>query len=347
MMYKKILSILISVVLILICFASCGDNVSPITKDVENLKLLRGLNLSGLEYRHRPLFYIDRKSVYEDIAQQGFDHVRVPVDFRIYFNNEKGEFKKSFLNRLDNIINMANHEGLAVMLDFHGWSNFNVANGDTELFLSIWEKVAEHYKDYSNMLLFELINEPHTTEGGDLNMTNLMELQCKAIEKIRVISPDRTIVVATAEWNGTWTLKDFNPPAYDNLILAVHCYEPMDFTHQGQWWAGRAGTKESLTDEMLLGLYEHLDRIKEFKERTGMEVVLNEFGAITTGIISDDDLYRFVSVITKYAEKNGFGWTYWEYNKEFGAYKKGFLGIGGEWREVMLDALFLRERKGE
>lgn len=325
------------------CFAGCNkkEDLTPITKDVEGLRLLKGVNLSALEDPYKPNRYLNKEATYTNIAEQGFDHIRLPVDFRCYCN-EDGVLNNDFQERLDKIINMANHAGLAVMLDFHGWYDLNVENGDDALFITIWKYLAEHYKDYSNMLLFELINEPHTTEGGDLGMIRLMQLQSRTIEAIRAISPDRTIVVATAEWNGSWTLKDFEPLEYDNLILAVHTYAPMDFTHQGQAWAGRGDDKYPLTDDMLIDLYTDLNRIKEFKERTGMEVILNEFGASTNGVISDDDLYRYFSTITKFADKNDFGWTYWEYNSGFGVYDKGFLGIGGKWREVVLDALLLR-----
>ena len=343
-MLKRIASLFICVILTLLCFVGCNNTPQPVTKDVENLKLSRGINMSGLEYTIRARSHLYKLSTYKNVASQGFDHIRLPVDFRKYLD-DKGEFKGKFLKKLDNIINMATSQGLAVMLDFHGWPDFNTEKGDTKTFISIWKSVAKHYKGYSNMLLFELINEPHTTEGGDLSMDKLMKLQNEAIEAIRAIDPDRTIVVATADWNGIWTLKDFTPPEYDNLILAVHCYEPMSFTHQGQRWMGTQDVRVPLTDEHIVNLLMQLNDIVEFKNRTGMTVVINEFGITTNGAINDNDIYRYLSTITKFAKKNDIGWTYWEYNESFGAYKRGFLGIGAKWRDAVVDGLFLRERE--
>ncbi len=321
------------------CLAGCSSSPKPILGDVGEVTLSKGINLSALEDKNKPSSYLNKEETYTNIASKGFDHIRLPVDFRNYANDE-GEVKKSFYRRLDKIINLANNAGLAVMLDFHGWYDLNVSKGDAKLFLDIWKDVAEHYKDYSNLLLFELINEPHTTEGGDLNMSTLTALQTAAIENIREISPERTVVVATAEWNGPWTLKNFNLTEFDNIIVAVHSYEPMDFTHQGFAWMETEDVKLELTDEMIEELDKQLKLIVDFTNRTGMKVVLNEFGLNTGGHISDEDMHRYLSHITAFAEENGIAWTYWEYNAGFGVFEPDHLGSAkGEWRENVLDAL--------
>lgn len=347
----RLLAVLSCAVLTGMCLASCEatsssdsnpDSKPQSTSSTENFEpvdITRGLNLSALEGKHQQYSYLDKKETYTNVASKGFDHIRLPVDFRNYANS-KGVVKKSFYRRLDKIIDMANDEGLAVMLDFHGWYDFNVSHGDAKLFLNIWSDVAEHYKNHSNMLMFELINEPHETEGGDLNMDVLTALQTTAIENIREISPHRTIIVATAEWNGPWTLRDFDLTQFDNIIVAIHTYEPMDFTHQGFSWMGTQDVKLELTDEMLEKLDKQLKLITDFRNRTGMKVVINEFGVNTSGHISDEDVHRYLSHITAFAEENDIAWTYWEYNAGFGVYKtKGWGPAKGEWRENVLDAL--------
>jgi len=341
---KRIISIIMSIAIIIGCLTSCEESPKPITQDVGEVTLSKGVNLSALEDKYKSSSYLDKKSTYTEIVKKGFDHIRLPVDFRI-FSDDKGTLNEKSFKRIDNIINTANNEGLAVMLDFHGWNDFNTEKGDSERFIAIWKNVAERYKDFSNLLLFELINEPHTTEGGDLSMGKLMRLQNEAIDAIRAISPDRTIVISTAEWNGPWTLKDFTPPEYDNLILALHTYEPLDFTHQGMKWAGTEDVKLALTDDMLINLRTQLNLIVEFKERTGMKVILNEFGLNTTGHISDKDVKRYLSTVTKVCSENDIPWTYWSYNGQFGFYNSNAFGIGAGWRENVLDSLFLHERE--
>lgn len=316
-----------------------SNNKPTRTSVVKKYGLKKGLNLSALEDATKTNSFLDKETTYTDIASKGFDHIRLPVDFR-NFSDKNGIIKESFYERLDKIIKMANDSGLVVMLDFHGWYNLNVTNGDDKLFLAIWNDLAKHYKGNNDKLMFELINEPHTTENGDLDMTKLMALQLKALQQIRSIDSERTVVIAAPEWNGPWTLKNFTVPNYDNIIVAIHTYAPLDFTHQGMAWAGTQNVKLPLTTEMLISLTAELILIKEFTDRTGCEVILNEFGLNTTGHISDEDVNKYLTRIVEYTEKNNIPWTYWCYNGDFGVYKSGFLGIGGSWRQNVLDALF-------
>ena len=331
---KKLLCIILSVLLL---FTACKD-------DTENSKqktytMTRGINLSALESIFKPNSFLDKEKTFIEISKKGFDHVRLPVDFRNYCNSD-GVISDSFYKRLDNIIKMATDNGLIVMLDFHGWYDFNIGKGDNVIFTKIWQNLAEHFKDFSkDALMFELINEPHTTEGGDLDAENLWNLQNSVIGEIRKIDPMRTIVVAMPEWNGPWTLDNFKNYDFENLIVAIHTYEPLDFTHQGEAWAGKGDIKLELTDEMLLSLNNQLHQILKFRLLTGHEVILNEFGLVTTGAISSEDVSKYLSYITKSMEAHGVPWTYWSYSGSFGVYNDGFLGIGKGWRQNVIDAL--------
>ena len=329
-----------SLILALLFLCGCGNSAKPIlhSDDIE-VNIQKGVNLSGLEGVFPSHSYIDSEKTFAQIVEKGFDHIRLPVDFRIYAD-ENGVIKDSFYKRLDKIINTANSYGLAVMLDFHGWNDICLLN-DGKLFFSIWENVAEHYKDYSNMLMFELINEPHTTEGGDLDASYLKSLQEVAVKKIRAISPHRTIVLATANWNASWSLNTFNLTDIENTIVAVHIYDPMDFTHQGMEWAGKADVSMPYNDEVDAALDRTFKEILEFKERTGMKIVINEFGVNTSGYVSEEDVCKYFRKITAFAKENDIAWTYWEYNRGFGLFKPDFLlSASGKWREPIVDSLF-------
>lgn len=330
-----------SLILALLSLCGCSKNTpQPIlhSEDIE-VNIQKGINLSGLEGAFPSKSYIDSEKTFAQIAEKGFDHVRLPVDFRKYAD-ENGVIKNSFYKRLDKIINTANSYGLVVMLDFHGWYDISLLN-DGKLFFSIWENVAEHYKDYSNMLMFELINEPHTTEGGDLDASFLKSLQETAVKKIRAISPHRTIVLASADWNATWSLHTFNLTDVENTLVAVHIYDPLDFTHQGMEWAGKGDVSMPYNDEVDAALDKAFKDILEFKQRTGMKIVINEFGVNTSGYVSDEDVCKYFNKITSFAKENDIAWTYWEYNFGFGLFKPNFfLSPSGKWRETIVDALF-------
>ena len=131
--------IIFSLILALLSLCGCSKNTpQPIlhSEDIE-VNIQKGINLSGLEGVFPSKSYIDSEKTFAQIAEKGFDHVRLPVDFRIYAD-ENGVIKDSFYKRLDKIINTANSYGLAVMLDFHGWYDISLLD-DGKLFFSIWE----------------------------------------------------------------------------------------------------------------------------------------------------------------------------------------------------------------
>ena len=345
-----LLAISIAVIAVVLAKSNDREPVTKVDRPVETDSTIKtvmkkGINFEGLEDSRKSNSFIDKESTYKDIASKGFDHIRLPVDFR-HFADENGVISESFYKRLDKIIKMANESGLAISLDFHSWWDFNLSNGDDELFYNIWENVAAHYKDYdTTMLAFELINEPHTTEGGDLDMDNLNIIQRKAVEIIRSITPDRTIVLATAEWNGSWTLENFTLTDYDNVYVAVHCYAPLEFTHQGMAWMGTQDVHIAMSDfnaeygTVRSALLRDLHKIPKFEERTGMSVILNEFGVNTSGHISDEDVQNYLSTTVNYLNERDISWSYWAYNGGFGLYKTNFFGKDGEWREVPLNAI--------
>ena len=95
------------------------------------LPFLRGVNINQLEgssyystSSYRSTYYLSLDSTYSDIKAKGFDHVRLPVDFRNYYDSSTKAFKTSGNYRIadiDTVINKALNAGLYVTLDFHGW----------------------------------------------------------------------------------------------------------------------------------------------------------------------------------------------------------------------------------
>ena len=351
---KRFLCLLLAFPFALPC-AGCAKRApepAPREYNEQGYRLLpfsHGINLSCMEY---PWYFtmttywkMKKSRTYEDIVAQGFDHVRVPVDFRLYYDADKKELKKSFLRRLDSMIAKAETAGLYVCLDFHGWNNINTDKPEhKETFVTIWRLLAEHYKDASDYVIFELLNEPHTNEGGNLDSKRLNALQNETIAAIRETNPDRLILAATADWNGWWTLGDLRLPTGDkNIAVAVHTYTPLKFTHQGATWGDPNNTfRVPLTQDMLLELKSDLDHFMEFTNKTGVQVVLNEFG-VHKGVVDPADTTKYLAFLSDYCRENGLAWTvwnYWEYGGNgFGATKNG------KWRDDVMNGLFPERAK--
>ncbi len=339
---------------------------------IDSLAIKRGINVSTLEYfgANKDLRIALRggeftREMVEDIKAQGFDHIRLPVNFGD--NYENGNVTEDFFAQVDRVVDMILDCDLTVVLDFHGWEELKSDVGSNkEKFYDIWEEISEHYADYPNELLFEIFNEPYEKEGPDmLDAAKLNELQLEAVNIIRKTNPDRIIVLDAPEWCTWWGLDSLKLPENDpNIIVDVHTYQPLTFTHQGQeLWTSPDPNFKSVG--ITQSVYDEIDTVvstcKKFTERTGVRVWLGEFGMVTAipeeGSIQDffaaeskeeymksiklvppaarEDITAYLAYVTEKAEQANIPWAVWEYDFEFGAYNI----LEGEWRDYVMDGL--------
>ncbi|MBQ6137066.1 MAG: DUF2341 domain-containing protein, partial [Kiritimatiellae bacterium] len=338
----KIKSIVVAVTL-----ALCAAQVFGIA-DAAKFKFKKGINLSKLEsWTDTSPGYLADNSTYTGLKAKGFDHIRFPVYFKNYYNSSSQTLKTN-ISVIDGVLDKCEANGLYVFLDFHGWSGINTTNGTDRVdFLKIWELLAERYKNRSDYVIYELINEPNTTEGGNLDVANLNALQAEVLPLIRQRDPNRLVLLAAAEWNGPWKLSGLVIPSNPGPVGVVcHTYGPLHFTHQGATWGGFSTDHVSFTstDKSETGTKD-LDNafrwIDDFQEKTGVPVVMNEFGVnAQNSKATDAEVLDWTSYVARNCESNGIAWTWWEYNLGFGAYRYN------QWRMPVMNGLFPAEPAG-
>ena len=275
------------------------------------LPFLRGMGFDGY-YEGRNRTWMTRQDVYTGLVAKGFDHVRLPVDFRCLgsYDSTSGEvaFYSKYVSQLsdngtvyreaqypittiDTVIDNAINAGLYVVLDFHGW--FKIDPTDTasvNQFVALWKAVAERYKDYPNQLVFELANEPNSQ-----NYAAVCTMQKKAIAEIRKTNPTRLILLDPGDSSQPWVLTQAaNPPKFtwvslpandNNVAIVIHCYNPGRFTHQGETW----------TDPPW-----------------GNKLVMNEFN-VSHKIAEHSDVTDYLAMVTRFCEENNVPWAPWIY----------------------------------
>lgn len=332
------------------------------------LPFSKGININGMEtflsenrygFFERGVRLVTTESTFTDIKAQGFDHVRIPVNFyTAYFEAPTGKYNyttEDIMEYVDTAIELAIKNGLYVTLDFHGWFYIGEEEDDYEEFLYCWTQVADRYKDCSELLNFELLNEPWYSNGKAqtyLSDKRLNEMQAAAIKIIRDTGSNnstRLIICCTADGNKAWKLDQLKLPEDENLAVAIHEYEPKAFTHQNFSWAGYGNQRTTLDD--LGGFRKATDwdfgQIESFMKKTGIPVVLNEFG-MNLAMSSEEDVKEYLGGVTDFCRENGIPWAYWQYYDEYNFEgsmslfrKKSYFG-SQEWDQTALDALFDR-----
>ena len=227
------------------------------------------------------------ESDFEVVASWGCDHVRLPVDYQV-FQNDDGSFIEGRFKYIENAILWAINNNLNLILDLHktiGYS-FDVDASKIsffddeklqEHFYALWEEFARRFAKNEDMLSFELLNEVTLPSYN----TAWNRIAGEAIKRIRAISPTVKILVGGYWNNSIEAIKDLDKPADENIVYNFHCYDPLLFTHQGARWL------KGMPANFRIGYPCEIEKLNEEARKNGMDdyvVRLNgDSGAGTQG----------------------------------------------------------------
>lgn len=287
----------------------------------QNVKLARGVNILGYDKN----FWKDhtkgrfKEKYFKMIKDAGFSNVRVNL-YPFAYMDRNYKIGPVWLENLDWVVKTGLGAGLMVILDLHEYNAMAVdPAAKKEMFLSVWKQLAPRYKDQPGNLLFEILNEPNQKLTPELWNSFLIE----AIKIIRTTNPDRTLIIGPGNWNGIETLSTLVLPENDkNIIVTVHFYHPMKFTHQGAPWSKENVKYHGITwtgnkDEREL-IDTRLKVAADWSKEHDRPVFLGEFGAYEKADM--DSRARYTAYVARTAEKLGFSWAYWQFDSDFIVY---------------------------
>lgn len=349
-------------VLILFLGAQAVVAQSVAQKRAETMKL--GMNLSYLDnwwlgtkeknYADfmKPADAAKREKMFTDIAKNGFQTVRIPINFGAWANYEKPykwENQKG-LKTADNFVKWALDNNLNAIIDLHHVEFDGKVEGaaTTERIVWLWKEIAERYKNTNpEKVFFELRNEPH-----DIAAEDWRKQAEQIIKVIRSIAPNHTLIVGFHDWNSRKALIDSKPFDDKNIIYTFHYYDPFLFTHQGATWAGdglpdlkyvpfpfskdqKIQTPENAKGKWVEGLinsykedskadkmFKDLKAAKDWSVKNKVPIFLGEFGSFSK-LPTMEDRCRHAETVYTTLGKLDIPGAWWEWDGGFNMFKSG------------------------
>ena len=186
-------------------------------------------------------------------------------------------------------------------------------------------------------LVFELMNEPKRKLTDEIWNTYLKE----ALAIVRQSNPNRTIVIGPGDNNIVEHLKTLEIPEDDrNIIVTIHYYFPLEFTHQGADWITRGdpnswmGTKWTGTDAEKKAVTDEFDIAAAWAKTNNRPMNLGEFGSYKKADM--ESRASWTKFVADTAIERGMSFDYWEFcANEFGLYDQQTKSF----RKPLLDAV--------
>jgi endoglucanase len=312
----------------------------------------RGVNLTGWLQTsdvRQIQFTKFTKQDFINIKSLGCDVIRLPINLHAMTGGEPDyKIDPLLFYFLDQIIDWSEELEMHLILDNHSFNPaVNTDPNIVDILIPVWTQMAEHYKERSNYIYYEVLNEPHGIADSKWN-----DIQQKVIEAIRAVDANHTIVVGPAGWNGYNNLKYMPNYQDDNLIYTFHFYDPFVFTHQGATWT--SPSMKSLAgvpfpydadsmpdcppelegswiqsrhnnyhnDGTVAHVKELIDIAVTFKTQRNVPIFCGEFGVYIPNSDNDDRVFWY-EVVRSYLEEKGITWTIWDYKGTFGIFEKG------------------------
>jgi endoglucanase len=278
-----------------------------------------------------------------DKAAGAFATVRLPVRWSNHAApTADATIDEAFARRVDQVVDAFLAKGVYVILDVHHYTQISgdAQHGPNEFkvdpavmdqrLVNLWKQIAARYKDRSPKLLFELLNEPH----GRLNGDAWNRLAAQTLSVVRATNPTRIVLIGPGEWNGIPELPKLKLPRDRNIIVSIHNYDPMSFTHQGVEWMPQFPVGATCCDaKQRQQIADSLEAARRWSDANGYPVHLGEFGAYEKGDMASRANYT--RIVRDEAERRGIGWAYWEFASSFGVYSPKT----GTWVEPIRKAL--------
>ena len=333
----------------------------------------KGINITNWLEEDGTLFKGTFKFNEEDVklmADNGIKSLRLPIDLDQYATNRDkfvadttGTVELAFDDTnlfavLDSFVEWTGKHGMSFVIDYHEYDNsYNLTNAKkpryTKMMASVWKHVAEHYASNEREdIFFELLNEPDMSQGKVTSALWHAAAQ-EDIDSIRTVDTKHTIIFGDAQWYSISLLAKSTPFADNNIIYAIHTYEPFVFTHQSANWtdlktvknlmfpydkekwseysadfgvtkAVPKNYKNSIVNYYRIGNKEYILKTilpaKEWAVKNNVPIIINEFGAYNLKT-DKQSVLNYMTAMREIGDTLQIPLTHWGYTGGFALFE--------------------------
>jgi aryl-phospho-beta-D-glucosidase BglC (GH1 family) len=321
---KKVLYYLLIVLVVASCQKddiSTGDGTPDVpdpgtgtttvlTPAAAHLKMTHGINLGRcLDLDNNGTTDRIQEFYFDDIKTAGFDFVRIPIKWEFHVSSTSPyTVDAAWMTRVEQVVDWALKRNLIVIINSHHdkwfYENYGIGTNN-DRFDAIWTQVADKFKDKSENLFFEIINEPK-----GLTTTNSNALNTRILSIIRAKNPKRIVVYSGNNYTGLEDMEAATIPTDKYVIATYHDYSPFTFTLTG------VGTWGSATDiEYMKNRFKNAG---DWSKAKNMPVFLGEFGTI--GSIDPEIRKKWFRTYVEEAITNNISFSVWNDFGDFSVY---------------------------
>lgn len=264
------------------------------------------------------------KELFTSLKKNGVNAVRIPVTWRDHMDSD-GNIDREWMDRVQQVVDYAYSQGMYVIINVHhdggGDPKFGAwiieeSQKDYNTFLkkykNVWKQIAERFKNYSDYLIFESMNEVGFDTLYNKNKADAYNLINKInqdfVDIIRATGGNnakRHLLIAGYYTDIERTCDSLYKMPDDKAgrcILSVHYYTPWDFCtcDRKHTWGTNSEVRQM---ETLIGKMK-----KNFVDK-GIPVIIGEYAASGSDLSS---CIFFIEKLNKLCSDYGIATFIWD-----------------------------------
>lgn len=274
---------------------------------------------------------VTTKELIKKVKASGFKTVRIPVTWINAMNRKTNQVDAAFMARVQEVVDWCTEEDLYVIINVHhdggggdtSWIRDAASDyeGTEKRFETLWTQIADNFKNYSDKLVFESMNEVEfsTLSKNDAYDT-INRLNQKFVDTVRATggnNAQRHLLISGYNTDIDQTSDTrFKMPSdkAGHLMLSLHYYSPPQFAvaeADCNWCTPQ--TKWGSDDD-----YAQLDAafMKVYKNfvNKNIPVIIGEYGVLTEAENNKDkeSIRKYLSAVSEKALSYGMCPVLWD-----------------------------------